>query len=209
MDAGYWNELYGSKESLWSGRPNTQLVEQVQGLEPGTALDVGCGEGADAIWLAQLGWSVTGIDISVVALQRAATHAADAGPDVARRIEWVRGDLDKYTPEPASFTLVTAQYMHLPTLDRIALHGRLGRAVAPGGTLLIVSHDPTDLETTMGRPPLHDFFATAADVAGSLNPEEWEIVIAEARPRQAPDPSGDQIAIHDAVVRAQRRTIFP
>jgi SAM-dependent methyltransferase len=206
MDAAFWDERYGSTENLWSGQPNARLMEEVQALRPGAALDVGCGEGADAIWLAQLGWTVTGIDISKVALHRARAHASAAGPEVERRIEWVQVDLDEYLPAASAFTLVSAHYMHLPTLARIRLHGRLAHAVAPEGILLIVSHDPTDLQTTMGRPPLPDFFATAPEVAASLAPEEWEILTAEARPRQASDPSGTRITIHDAVVKARRRS---
>src|SRR5215469_8873737 len=128
-----WDERYRSRDALWSGKPNRYLVSEVDGLVPGRALDVGAGEGADAIWLAARGWRVTAVDISSVALGRAAAHAADRGMDIADRIEWQHEDLLSWQPAAASFDLVSAQYMHLAGAERTLVFGRLAAAVAPGG----------------------------------------------------------------------------
>src|SRR2546430_12503786 len=114
----FWDERYRSSDRVWSGEPNPRLVERVSDLTPGTALDVGSGEGADAIWLAARGWQVTAIDVSTVALDRAAERAAEAGAEVANRITWQQADVLTWDPAPLQFDLVSAQFMHLPTLAR-------------------------------------------------------------------------------------------
>lgn len=136
---------------MWSGRPNPQLVAEAAELAPGRALDVGCGEGADAVWLAQRGWQVTAVDIADTALRRAAGHAAEAGADVADRITWTRADLREQPPAEGRYDLVSAQFMHLPGDTRRPLFARLAAAVTPGGTLLIVGHHPSDLRTSAHR----------------------------------------------------------
>ena len=205
LDEAFWEERYRSSEALWSGRPNSQLVAEVGPLTPGRALDVGCGEGADAVWLARQGWRVTAVDISATALDRAKGHAEDAGDGVADRIAWVQDDVTTFDPGTRRFELVSAQFVHLPGALRDAVHRRLAGSVADGGTLLIVAHDPTDLETTVGRPPFPDFFATAADVAAVLPAEGWEVLVTEARPRPAVDAEGRDVTVHDAVTVARRR----
>jgi thioredoxin reductase/protein-L-isoaspartate O-methyltransferase len=205
----FWDARYGSAEQIWSGNPNPQLVAQVADLAPGSALDVGCGEGADAIWLAEHGWQVTAIDISSVALERAVKRAREAGHKIAERIDWQQADVVKWDPAPHQFDLVSAQFMHLPRPAREALHRRLAAAVRPGGTLLIVGHHPADLETTVGRPHLPDFLYTPEDVSATLDAAEWEVTAATAPGRQALDPEGRSVTIRDAVVRAVRRTPKP
>ncbi len=204
MDQAFWDERYQSSSTLWSGHPNPQLVTEAAGLAAGTALDVGCGEGADAIWLAERGWQVTAVDLSVVALERAAAQAVKIGAAVARRITWQHADLGSWVPAAASYDLVSAQFLHLPKDQRELIHRRLAESVAPGGTLLIVGHHPSDLQTTIPRPPLPELFFTATDVAASLSPREWTILVQEARARSAQDPDGRSVTIHDTVVRAQR-----
>ena len=210
MTQEFWDERYGSAEAIWSGNPNPRLVEYAADLPPGTALDVGSGEGADAIWLASRGWQVTAIDISPVALDRAARQAAAAGPEIADRIRWQQADLASADPAAAPlsgkqhFDLVSAQFMHLPRPVLRSVHQRLAGAVRPGGDLLIVGHHPSDLETSMGRPNLPDMFYTAAEIAAELDPDQWRIVVAEAPGRQAPDPDGRMITIRDAVLKAVR-----
>jgi SAM-dependent methyltransferase len=201
----FWDARYRSAATIWSGNPNPQLVAQVAGLLPGTALDVGCGEGADAIWLAEQGWQVTGVDVSTVALDRAAERAANAGAAVAGRITWQQVDILSWDPAPRQFDLVTAQFMHLPRLPREAIHRRLAAGVRPGGTLLIVGHHPSDLETSLGRPNLPDLFFTADQVAASLDPDHWQVIVVAAPARQTLDPEGRPITIHDAVMHATRR----
>jgi SAM-dependent methyltransferase len=226
----FWDERYRSSHRLWSGEPNLQLVAEVADLPPGTALDVGCGEGADAIWLARRGWQVTGADISPVALERAAARGAEAGQPVSGRLTWRHADLTAAAlrrapdapaaagpPTPAEsggteilhgarFDLISAQYLHLPPGPRAALVSALAGAVAPGGTLLVVGHDPSDLQTTVPRPPDPELFATPADLAGLLDPAAWEVVTSQARPREVTDPDGRPATIRDAVLRARRRT---
>jgi SAM-dependent methyltransferase len=201
----FWDARYGSADQIWSGNPNPRLVEQVADLAPGTALDVGCGEGADAIWLASRGWSVTAIDVSTVALDRAAARAVEVGAEIADRITWQQADVLSWEPAPFQFDLVSAQFMHLPGPARESLHRRLAAAVRPGGTLLIVGHHPSDLETSAGRWNMPDFFYTADQIAATLDPDVWQIVVAAAPERQALDPDGQPVTIRDAVLRAQRR----
>jgi SAM-dependent methyltransferase len=198
MDAQFWDERYGSREQLFSSNPNGVLVTEVTGLPPGQALDVGCGEGADALWLARHGWQVTAVDISRLALQRAAATA----PDLTDRVAWTRADLTS-TPLPArAFDLVSAQYFPLPRrLDHTALRGLLA-AVAPGGTLLVAGHDLADL------PPHHELdfdpgdFYQPGDITEFLD-DDWTILVDETRPRTAPAPPGTHHT-HDTVLRAQR-----
>ncbi|MFD1322785.1 FAD-dependent oxidoreductase [Micromonospora sonneratiae] len=200
-----WEERYRSRPAIWSGRPNPQLVAEAAGLTPGRALDVGCGEGADAVWLADRGWQVTGVDISATALERGAAHAAAAGAQIADRIEWTRADLRQQPPAEGAYDLVSAQFMHLPGDARRELFTRLAAAVAFGGTLLIVGHHPSDLRTTAHRMHFPDMMFTGEEVAASLDPTTWEVVSADARPRSVVDPEGRDITIHDAVLVARRR----
>lgn len=207
----FWDERYRSSTRVWSGNPNPHLVGQAERLTPGTALDVGSGEGADAIWLAARGWDVTGVDISGVALGRAAANAAEAGAGVAGRIVWLRADITSWDPGHARYDLVSAQYMHLPKPARTDLFSRLGEAVAVGGTLLIVAHHPSDLETTVPRPPMPDRFYTADELVTEVlhdgNHGEWEIVTRAAEPRPATDPDGRTVTVHDTVLAARRRGV--
>ncbi|MGH8879786.1 MAG: class I SAM-dependent methyltransferase, partial [Stackebrandtia sp.] len=147
MDAQAWDERYRGSDQLFSGLPNGVLVTEAADLPPGRALDVGCGEGADVAWLARRGWQVTGIDISQVALERAAAATAD----VAGEVTLTRVDLATMSAPSGPFDLVSAQYFPLPVQpdDHAALRGLLA-AVVPGGTLLFVGHDLADL------PPQHE-----------------------------------------------------
>ena len=202
----FWDQRYQSSSTLWSGQANPQLVTEAPDLPPGSALDVGCGEGADAIWLAQRGWRVTAVDVSTVALERGAAHALDVSDEVAQRITWLHADLNEWVPPAASYDLVSAQFMHLPKVQRERLHNRLAESVAPGGTLLVVGHHPSDLQTAVPRPSVAGLLFTSFEVADSLAKEQWVIVVGEARARQTLDPDGNAVTIHDAVLRAQRVT---
>ncbi|MEY9876410.1 thioredoxin reductase/SAM-dependent methyltransferase [Streptacidiphilus sp. MAP12-33] len=195
-----WEDRYRARPTLWSGNPNAQLVAEAASLTPGRALDVGSGEGADAIWLAARGWQVTGTDISTVALARAAEHARAAGEETAGRLTWSHTDLREAPPAPGSFDLVTAQFMHLPTDPRRALFAALADAVAPGGTLLIVGHHPRDKRDGGGPGVFLDMMYTPEQVAADLDPAMWQIH-AETRARTL--PNGE--TLHDAVVVAQRK----
>jgi SAM-dependent methyltransferase len=205
LGADFWNERYASAPAIWSGRPNPQLITEASRLAPGRALDVGAGEGADAIWLAEHGWTVTAVDISSVALARAAEHARAAGDGVAPRIAFEERDFTSWAPVAGAFDLVSAQFVHVPPDRRDALNSALAAAVAPGGVLLIVGHHPLDLETGLRRPSRADLLFTAEDVVGVLDPAEWEILATEARPRIAVGPDGADVPVHDAVLLARRR----
>jgi SAM-dependent methyltransferase len=205
MDEAFWDQRYQSSSKVWSGRANPQLVAEAADLPPGVALEVGCGEGADAIWLAERGWRVTAVDLSNVALERAAAHALQASTDVSQRITWQHADLTQWVPDAASYDLVSAQFIHLPKDQREVLHRRLAEAVAPGGTLLVVGHHTADLGTTILRPPVPGLFFTASDVATLLDSGQWVTLVDETRARTALDPDGLTATLYDAVLRAQRR----
>ena len=199
----FWDDRYRSAGRLWSGQPNPQLVAQAAGLAPGRALDAGCGEGADAIWLASRGWTVTAVDVSAVALERAAAHAAAQGDEIAGRIAWRREDLLTWDPGSRRFDLVSAQFMHLP--DAGSLHARLAAAVRPGGTLLIVAHHPDDAHVNVGRPEHLSRFPAAGQLAAALDPGDWEVLVATAIGRPATDLDGQPVTLKDTVLRARRR----
>lgn len=189
-----WDQLYLSRKQLFSGEPNGVLIGEVVDLPPGQALDVGCGEGADARWLAERGWQVTAVDVSQVALERAAREAGGNG------VAWTRADLSITAPPAAAFDLVSAQYfplLHEP--GHTALRGLLA-AVAPGGTFLFVSHDPGDLRTDHGFDP-SDYYHPY-EIAVLLD-DDWAVLVDETRPRTAPPPPGTHHA-HDTVLRAKR-----
>jgi SAM-dependent methyltransferase len=204
FDEQSFEEMYRATDALWSGRPNAQLVAEAAGLSPGTALDVGCGEGADAIWLAGRGWQVTAVDFAATALDRGAAQAATRGDEVAGRIRWVQADVTQWEPGER-FDLVSAQFMHLPPEERRELFAQLAAAVRPGGTLLVVGHDFSDIAAGAHRPPEPERFFTAQEVAASLDADAWEVLVAEARPRPAAVHEGHDITVHDAVLRARRR----
>ncbi|HTX62507.1 MAG TPA: class I SAM-dependent methyltransferase, partial [Acidimicrobiales bacterium] len=164
LDEASWDERYRTAPHLWSGRPNAQLVAEIAGRVPGRALDAGCGEGADAVWLARQGWEVVATDISGVALERAARHADEAGAAVAARIEWRRVDLLD-APSPGSFDLVSVQFMQLAPEPRARLFTALAASVRAGGTLLVVGHHPSDLASGMHRVHGPDRFYDSDDVA--------------------------------------------
>ncbi len=204
MDATFWDERYRAAPALWSGNPNPTLVAEASALPPGRALDVGAGEGGDAIWLAERGWEVVAHDVSAVAVERGAAHAAERGPEVASRITWVHGDAAETALPSGPFDLVTCHFVHLAADERAALFRDLAAAVAPGGRLLIVAHHPSDLGTTIRRPRRPDLFSTASEIAATLD-DDVAVVVAEARPRRVRDGDGNEVTIRDTVLVAERR----
>jgi SAM-dependent methyltransferase len=195
-----WDERYLESDQIWSGEPNASVVSAVRGLEPGTALDVGCGEGADAIWLAGLGWRVTAIDVSEVALRRARA-AADQG-DV--EVEWLHAGLLEAPLPPGGFDLVSAQY---PALLRTATHDAersLLSAVAPHGHLLVVHHADVDVDEARAHGFNADDYVFPADVASVLD-DSWEVVLDERRPRHVATGAGAGHS-HDVVLHVHRKS---
>ncbi|MCE0766042.1 class I SAM-dependent methyltransferase [Pseudonocardia kujensis] len=202
LEAPAWDERYGGAELVWSGFPNPQLVAEIDDVAPGAALDVGAGEGADAVWLARRGWAVTAVDFSATALKRVAEHAAEAGVQVTTE----QADVRSWTPPERAFQLVNSQFMHQPAEVFAPLVARLAAAVAPGGHLLVVGHHPKDLENPeIGRPAVGDMLFTAEEIAARLDPADWEIVAALTRPRQLIGVNGEPVTGHDAVLHARRR----
>ncbi|GGX06943.1 class I SAM-dependent methyltransferase [Streptomyces lomondensis] len=198
QDAQHWDEMYRSRDQVFSGNPNGVLVTEAADLPPGRALDVGCGEGADALWLARRGWHVTAVDISEVALRRAAAAAAD----VQDRVSFTRADLLTTPPRAGAFDLVSVQYFPLTRRSgHAALRGLLD-AVAPGGTLLLATHALADLARHQPEGFDPDDYYWLDDIAPLLGPD-WDILVDETRPRVAPPPAGTHHA-RDSVLRARR-----
>ncbi|UVJ39115.1 cyclopropane-fatty-acyl-phospholipid synthase family protein [Arthrobacter sp. CJ23] len=200
--AEIWDEKYRGKPQVWSGNPNPQLVLEASALEPGTALDLGCGEGADAIWLAGRGWTVTAVDVSAVALERAAAHAAEAG--LQDRITWQERDLATWRPAER-FGLVSAQFLHSPLLPWRDSVASAAAAVAPGGTLLVVGHHPQGLAPWSGHAG-SDMFFTPEELAAELSLDRgpWTVNVLASRERTVPGPDGQEATILDTVLRCSR-----
>ena len=199
-DEQSWDARYAESDRIFSGNPNTALVAEVADLTPGTALDLGCGEGADAIWLAAHGWRVTATDISGVALGRAAAHAATAGVTV----DWQHHDLGATFPD-GEFDLVTSQFLHSwGDLPREKILRRAAAAVAPGGILLIEGH--------LSAGPFHHDDAhqdlhlpSPAEVIDSLELDDsWEVLVSAAHPRDQIGPDGTPIVRDDGTVKVRR-----
>ena len=197
MDAGDWDRRYEGTELLWSAQPNRFLVAEAQGLAPGRALDLACGEGRNAIWLAELGWDVTGVDFSAVAVGKAEQLAAARG--VAGEFEVA--DLLTYQPAEQAFDLVIVFYLQVITAELGLVLRRAAAAVAPGGTFLLVAHDRSNLEEGYGGPHDPNVLYTAEDVVAGLDGLEVERAEPVLRPVETPE--GERVAI-DTLVRARR-----
>ena len=199
MSAEEWDERYADHDDqMWSGNANGTLVIEIAGLPIGRALDVGCGEGGDAIWLASRGWQVTAVDISEVALDRARSAAASAGVTV----DWVRADLTVDPLEAGAFDLVTVHYPALPKVPEDVVVRVLLDAIAPGGTLLFVGHALHDLQHMREKGIDPDDYVHPGDVAARLD-EGWHVDVHETRPRVSPSP-GRTAHVDDTVLRAHR-----
>lgn len=194
-----WEERYAGEEKIWTGNPNPQLVAEVSGLTPGTALDVGCGEGGDATWLARQGWRVTGSDFSANALARAARHADEAG--VADRIDWRQMDARTFTADGRTYDLVTTHFLHPPDGGMVEVTKRLCDAVTPGGHLLVVGHAPSEVFTHLSASQRKAMFV-AEDLLPGLA-EGFEILVVEQRPRTM-TRDGVTVDVHDSTLLARR-----
>ncbi|MGD9959238.1 class I SAM-dependent methyltransferase [Nocardioides sp.] len=194
-----WDERYSGEEKIWSGDPNPQLVAEVSALTPGTALDVGCGEGGDVIWLARHGWKVTGADFSAGGLARAERHAEQAG--VADRTDWWQVDARDFAAEGRSFDLVTTHFLHPPSGGMVEVTRRLADAVAPGGHLLVVGHAPSEVFKHLNSAQ-HNAMFLAEELLPSL-PDSFEVLVVEQRPRTV-TRDGVTVDIDDSTLLARR-----
>ena len=190
-----WDARYAAVENLWAAKPNRFLVAEVADLEPGRALDLACGEGQNAIWLATLGWQVTGVDYSEVAIAKARGRAERDGVDA----EFVCADLVTYEPGSSVFDLVVVLYLHIPSRERHVVLDRATAALAPGGTFLLVGHDTLNMTEGVGGPSDPDIHFTPDEIAAEL--PDLEIVKAE---RVLRDVRGQERDAIDALVRARR-----
>ncbi|MGC5628843.1 class I SAM-dependent methyltransferase [Georgenia sp. Z1344] len=199
----YWEGRYGESERMWSGRPNATTADVAADLPRGNALDLGCGEGADAIWLARQGWRTTGVDISSVAVGRARAAASELGLD-EDAVRFDVADLATWTPE-GPYDLVTASFLHSSVeLPRTQILRRVADAVAPGGHLLAVTHAaPPPWAGPEGH--LHDMPSPAEELAELDLGDEWEVVLAETRTRAATSPDGEPAELEDGVLLLRRR----
>lgn len=200
FEAPSWDERYAGDASVWSGKPNPQLVTEAGKLQPGTALDVGCGEGGDVVWLAQQGWRVTGADFSANGLARAARHAQDAG--VADRTDWWQVDARDFDAAGRGYDLVTTHFLHLPDGGMVEAVRRLAGAVVPGGHLLVVGHSPASHFRDMPESKRRAMFL-AQDLLPGL-PDDFETLVVEQRPRTVVR-DGETIDIDDSTLLARRR----
>lgn len=199
--ATYWETRYRERGQSWSGRPNAALVRETAGLQPGRALDLGSGEGGDAIWLAQGGWQVSAVDISASASALGARNAAAVG--VGQRITWIEADLATWQP-PGSFDLVSAGFLHSPVeLPRDDILRRAASAVAPGGLLLVLGHG----ESPPWSNHRHDdmVLPTPDEVLATLQLDEgWMVLTRAMIAREATAPDGSTHRLSDSVLSVRR-----
>ncbi|QIK05336.1 class I SAM-dependent methyltransferase [Streptomyces sp. ID38640] len=202
-DQEFWDTRYAESDRIWSGRPNAALVREAGDLAPGRALDLGCGEGADALWLAERGWEVTAVDISRVALDRAAGHAAATA--FADRVTWQHCDLGTALPA-GTFDLVTAQFLHSHSdMPREDILRRAAGAVAPGGVLLIVGHAGIPAWEPDSEVPL----PTPDEVVEALGlPDgQWDLLRCEEHPSFRTGHDGKPDPRTDNTVKLRRRPV--
>jgi SAM-dependent methyltransferase len=178
MDRKDWNTRYAGSELTWTAEPNRFLVEATASLEPGLALDLAAGEGRNAVWLAERGWRVDAVDFAVVGLDKGRKLAAGRGVSV----NWIEADLLAYAPPAARYALVILFYLQLPWNSMRGVLRRAAQALSPGGSLLLVGHDLTNLERGHGGPKSSEVLYTPDQVAAELP----ELTITEATRRLRP-----------------------
>ena len=193
MDSSEWDERYAGTELVWTAEPNRFVVEELQALPPGRALDVGTGEGRNAIWLAHRGWQVTAVDFSAVGLEKGRRLAESS--HVAA--DWVHADLREYQPYESAFDLVLVAYLQLREADLDGVLRRAAAALAPGGVLLVVGHDVTNLTEGTGGPPDPAVLYTPESIVRPLS----ELTVLRAERVRRPTGVGEAV---DTLVRAVR-----
>jgi 2-polyprenyl-3-methyl-5-hydroxy-6-metoxy-1,4-benzoquinol methylase len=203
-DQAFWEELWSKTvrehaDKIAQRPPNAHLIGEVGSLQPGRALDAGCGHGADTLWLAAHGWHVTAVDFSATALTHGRSMAEAIGSEVSERIDWIEGDLATWTAQPGHFDLVVCLYVHVAGSVEEMVR-RMANAVAVGGTLFMVGHRPIDPATGAATAAAGQVQVSVESAVAALDPRCWDLVVTEDRPR-ANARSGV-----DAVIRARRRS---
>ncbi|MGD8213686.1 FAD-dependent oxidoreductase [Aestuariimicrobium sp. Y1814] len=202
--AEFWEARYADADRVWSGKVNAVLAEVAAGMTPGRALDLGCGEGGDVVWLAQQGWQATAVDLSPTAVSRGAAAAEAAG--LAERTQWQAADLATWTSEPR-FDLVTASFLQSwpVAMPREQILRNATGFVAPGGQLLVVSHAAPPSWADPAKVADHPFPSPEQDLATlALDPDEWEVLTCAVRRREATAPDGTPATLDDSVVHVRR-----
>ncbi|MFJ8578245.1 class I SAM-dependent methyltransferase [Micromonospora sp. NPDC093277] len=199
MDSSDWDARYAdTPELVWGVEPNRFVVESVEGLTPGSALDLAAGEGRNAVWLAERGWRVSAVDFSQVAVERGRELAAHRGVPV----EWRVADVTAYRPVPGSYDLVLICYLHLPAEERARVLDSARGALCPGGTLVVVGHDLANLTGGVGGPQDPGILLTPEAVVDGL--AGLRIERAETARRPVPTADGGSADALDTLVVATR-----
>jgi SAM-dependent methyltransferase len=197
MDADAWDERYAATDLVWSAGPNQFVAAECADLAPGRALDLAAGEGRNALWLARRGWSVTAVDFSQVALDKGRQVAGDT------EVEWVCADATTWS-RPQAYDLVVVAYLQLGPDERRAAIRNAFASLRPGGTLLVVAHDSSNLAEGTGGPQDAEVLYTADDVLADLAGERVEVRRADRVTREVPGPDGGSETALDCLVRLVR-----
>ncbi|HEY3088626.1 MAG TPA: class I SAM-dependent methyltransferase [Jatrophihabitantaceae bacterium] len=203
MDSSEWDARYAATDLVWTATPNRWVEAELSDLPPGRAVDLACGEGRNALWLAGRGWRVTAVDFSGVALAKGRRAAQAAGDGRADRIDWIEADLLGYQPEPGSYDAVVIAYLQLPADERRVVIRRAATALADGGVALVVAHDTANLAGGVGGPPDPAVLYTADDVRSDLTASGIPLRIERAQQVLRPVEGEPRPAI-DLLVRATR-----
>jgi SAM-dependent methyltransferase len=201
VDRHDWDSRYQATELVWSADPNRWVEAEVADLTPGRALDLAAGEGRNSVWLAGRGWSVTAVDFSAVALDKGIRIAETQGSETVNRIVWVAADLLDYTPEPASYDLALVIYLQVLADQRHLVLRRAVESLVPGGVLLVVGHDTTNLSAGVGGPQDASVLFTPEEVVADLATSGTTVRVEKAERVLRPVESESRPAI-DALVRA-------
>lgn len=208
MDRTLWDQRYAASDLVWSATPNRWVEQLTSGLVPGTALDLAGGEGRNALWLAERGWQATVVDFSQVALDRAQQLAVERLGSDATRLRTELADLLAYPPRPRAYDLVLVVYLQIPAEQRRIVIRTAAEAVAPGGRLVIIAHDTTNLADGVGGPQNPDVLYSPADVIDDLEGTGLVVDCAETADRPVQTEDGPRVAL-DALVVALRPVVSP
>ncbi len=199
-----WDERYNARELVWSAGPNRLFAEEVRSLTPGTALDVACGEGRNAIWLAEQGWQTTGVDFSAAGINKARQIADKRGV----RVEWVTEDVASWSLPASGFDLVAVLYLHTDPAERQKWLPNVLQAVKPGGSFIYIAHDPSNINEGVGGPQDPDYLPGIGEITKALS--GFSIQVAEIRRRPVENDPGHTRELQgvalDSYIHARRLT---